>query len=208
MTGRAQSEPDGTPGPSPAHLVPRSPDELVVGVVIDLPEPVATELRSARKAAGDVDGADIHPHVTLLPPRLLAGAEQEAIRAHLAAIAARTGPFRLTLSGTGTFRPVSPVVYVRVDGDTEALHGLQAAVCAGPLAGELAFRFHPHVTVAHRVPDEDLDGVMVRLQNYRAAFVVQEFSLYLKDPDGAWRRRRRMPLTGAAARMGGEADPT
>ena len=44
------------------------------------------------------------------------------------AVAARRRPFRLTLRGTGTFRPVSPVVYLRVDegwDECVGLHGFE-----------------------------------------------------------------------------------
>ncbi len=191
--------PAGRDGPAPglsrlSNLVPRSDNELVAGVVIDLPEPLAGELRAVRKSFGDVEGAQIHPHITLLPPRLMLESTRGTAREHLAEVAARTDPFRVDLVGTGTFRPVSPVVYVGVGGDLGALHRLQEAVCSGPLAGGLAFAFHPHVTLAHAVPEADLDRAVEVMRDYYETLIVDRFAIYLKTSDGVWRRRREVPF--------------
>lgn len=183
------------PGPtSLSNLVPKSDNELVAGVVIDLPEPVAGELRAARKSLGDVEGAQIHPHITLLPPRLMLESTRGAAREHLSEVASRTDPFRLDLVGTGTFRPVSPVAYVGVGGELQALHRLQQAVCSGPLAGGLAFAFHPHVTLAHAVPEADLDRAVEMMRDYCETLIVERFAIYLRTSDGVWRRRREVPF--------------
>ena len=56
----------------------------------------------------------VPPHVTLLPPTEVAVADRPAISGHLAEVARRHAPFDMHLAGTGTFAPVSDVVFVAV----------------------------------------------------------------------------------------------
>ncbi len=70
---------------------------------------------------------------------------------------------------------------------------------SGVLARELAFPYHPHVTVAHQVDEPALDRAYRDFHDYRAEFTVPGFDLYLQTADGdsstAWRRLRDFPLT-------------
>ena len=65
--------------------------------------------------------------------------------------------FRIRLRGTGTFRPVSPVVFVMVAEGISGCEQLAVSVRRGPLAVDLQFPYHPHVTVAHHLADGSLD---------------------------------------------------
>jgi 2'-5' RNA ligase len=85
-----------------------------VGVAIAVPEPFATTLASWRERVGDPEGRRVPPHVTLLPPTLIRIDRLPAAERHLVDVAADGEPFELHLSGTGTFRPVSDVVFVVV----------------------------------------------------------------------------------------------
>ncbi len=191
--GSARSTPDV------ATAQPSGPEELVLGVVLDLPELAAGELRAVRAEVGDPDGETIHPHVTLLPPRLIGRDALATVTQHLYRVAAATAPFRVVLAGTDTFRPVSQVVFVCVTGALRRLNALQSAVCSGPLAGELAYRFHPHVTVAHRLDDGALDRAAKLLTHYKRSFMVDSFVVYEKECDGAWQQRRRIDFGGQGA---------
>ena len=84
------------------------------GVAVTIPEPWATTLQSAREAVGDRMASAIPPHVTLLPPTAVEPEVMDAFLAHLLDVTASAEPFDMVLSGTGTFRPVSPVVFVQV----------------------------------------------------------------------------------------------
>ena len=66
-------------------------------------------------------------------------------------------PFDIELRGTGTFRPVSPVVFVQLARGIGGCERLEQRVRPGPLTRDLPFPYHPHVTVAHDVADEALD---------------------------------------------------
>ena len=64
----------------------------------------------------------------------------------------------------------------------------------------MRFPYHPHVTVAHGVPEPVLDEVFDRLAGFEATFVVSGFTRYEQDEDGAWRSVRTFRLRGGAAR--------
>ena len=63
----------------------------------------------------------------------------------------------MRLRGTGTFRPVSPVVFVTVAEGISQCEALADAVRRGPLETDLLFPYHPHVTVAHHLDDDVMD---------------------------------------------------
>jgi 2'-5' RNA ligase len=187
-------------GGSPAHMPtmsmpvrpPAPGDDLVtIGVVIDLPAPWGPELQRHRMDFGDPLAEEIPAHITLLPPTevsLTAGAE---IRAHLDDVAAHTEPFEVHLKGTDSFRPTSPVVFVVLAGGATGCDRLQQSIRTGPLARELPFPFHPHVTVAHHLDDTAMDRAQATLLDYDARFTINGVELYEHGRDGVWRLRRR-----------------
>lgn len=205
-TGAADATPARTPAnPDPtARAVPGGPaagepaveSTLVIGVSIAVPEPYAQEIQDARDGFGDPLARSIPTHVTLLPPTELDPAELPAVARHLARAARRHLPFRLRLRGTDTFRPVSPVVFVRLDEGVREVREVESSVRCGPLARELAFPFHPHVTVAHNVEPASLDRAERELRHYRAEFTVAGFSLHRFCEDRVWRPLRSFGFAG------------
>lgn len=184
-----------------------------IGVAIAIPEPYGDELRLARLRCGDLLATAIPSHVTLLPPTDVDLAAAEVIHEHLQKVAEEASRFSMLLRGTGTFRPVSPVVFVQVATGLAECERLAAQVRSGPLAGrELAFPYHPHVTIAHDTPDAALDRAFTELAAYQADFEVDRFSLYRHGADGVWRAVRAYafgdagsgdPESRAATRSGG-----
>jgi 2'-5' RNA ligase len=173
----------------PISVDPRA-DALTIGVAVEIPEPWATQLQDWREAFGDPLARDIPAHVTLLPPTSVPRVRLGDVVEHLESVAASLPTFRVLLDGTDTFRPVSPVVFVRVaDGGAEC-DQVQKAVRTGPLARDLTFPFHPHVTVAHHLDDPALDRAMSTLASFTAGFTVEDFVLYEHGADGVWRPRR------------------
>jgi 2'-5' RNA ligase len=165
-----------------------------IGVAIGIPEPYTSELQGWRERLGDPNAADIPPHVTLLPPTDLASEDLPAVEEHLLAAAARTESFTMHLRGSGTFRPVSPVVFVPLAQGISECERLEALVRSGPLHRDLSFPYHPHVTVAHDVSEELLDAAYSELAAYDARFSVWGFSLFEKGRDGVWRPQRDFPF--------------
>lgn len=134
-----------------------------------------------------------------MPPTEVEESALPAIETHLVEVAAAGRPFPMLLSGTGTFRPLSPVVYVRVAEGAEACTWLQKQVrdVSGPVARELQFPYHPHVTVAHGIDDEAMDHAFEALSGYEARWPCTGFALYEQGADGVWRKLREFAFGSA-----------
>ena len=165
-----------------------------IGVSIPIPPPFAAELQRARLEAGDPLANAVPPHVTLMPPTPVEPGAEEALRTHLATVADSVEPFRMTLRGTGTFRPISPVVFVAVAEGIASCEQLEGAVRSGPVERTLAFPYHPHVTIAHGVSEEALDRAFTALSSYDRSFPVTGFDLYEHGADQVWRSVHNWPL--------------
>jgi len=168
-----------------------------IGVSLAVPEPWGRRLQEYRVALGDESARQIPTHVTLLPPTDVADEELGAIGDHLEQVAGRVAPFRVHLRGTGTFRPVSPVVFVVVVEGISACEQLTALVRSGPLRTDLRFPYHPHVTVAHDVPEADLDKAFRELASFECLFEAEAFHLYTHDDQQGWTTDSTFALTGA-----------
>jgi len=166
-----------------------------IGVAIAIPQPWADELQAFRASFGDPLAEAIPAHVTLAPPTDIPGS-LDPVEEHLSGVAAAMAPFPLHLRGTATFRPTSPVVFVALVEGISSCEMLAAAIRRGPLAQDLTFPYHPHVTVAHDLDDEALDRAFDRLANYRCEFEVEAFHLYVHGDDGVWRPERTFALRG------------
>ena len=112
--------------------------------------------------------------------------ELEDVESLLASVAAEVESFRIHLRGTGTFRPVSPVVFVTVVEGISQCEQLAARVRRGPLASEPEFPYHPHVTIAHHLDDGLLDRAFAELAGFDCSFEVTDFHLYLHDDEVGW----------------------
>lgn len=166
-----------------------------VGVAVAIPEPHGQRLQQWRQRFGDPLAGYIPPHVTLVPPVHLADEDFVEVEEHLARVAGSERPFSILLRGTGTFRPVSPVVFVALARGISDCERLAGRIRQGPLACELSFPYHPHVTVAHELPEPALDRAFAELADYEARFSVWGFALYEHGSDGVWRpwREYRFP---------------
>jgi 2'-5' RNA ligase len=183
-------------------FVPRrstSPRSAVIGVVVAIPEPWSQLLVDWRSKVGDPQASLVPPHVTLLPPTEVAAAERTMISGHLAQVARSHAPFDMHLSGTGTFSPVSEVVFVTVARGIGNCELIANDVRRGPLARSLTFPYHPHVTVAHDVSSDMLELAYSGLAELSAEFRVEHFTEYEQTPSGEWAVAREYPLTGPAA---------
>lgn len=176
------------------NLPERVGDQRRIGVSIEIPQPYGAELQRARKNFGDLLADLIPPHITLLGPTVVEPDEMPAIDEHLRTIAAGAAPFLVHLRSSGTFRPVSPVVFVQVAQGIAECESLETQVRSGPLAQPLRFNYHPHVTVAHEVPDEALDIAFEAMAGYDASFTASEVSLFEHGDDNVWRPVRSYPL--------------
>lgn len=168
-----------------------------IGVTVPIPEPYGSRLDVVRAQFGP-DADTMSAHVTILPPVDVDDDVVPAILDHLAVVAAQTRPFRLELAGAGTFRPVSPVVFVVVEAGACECTDLERRVRSGVLGVDTRFPFHPHVTIAHDVDDVALDRARRELADFRAEVDVAGMALH-EYRDGRWRLVRDFPFTAVPA---------
>jgi 2'-5' RNA ligase len=168
-----------------------------IGVAIDIPEPWGSELTRRRGAAGDPQAAYTPAHVTLIGPTEVPTDLLPAVEKHLEAVASAQEPFVIHLRGTGTFRPITEVVFVALAvGISECELLAEAITAAEGVYRDSRFPYHPHVTVAQDVPSEALDAVFADLSDFSARFDVGSFTLFSHGGEGPWRPRRDFPLGG------------
>lgn len=157
-----------------------------IGIVIPVPEPHGQYLRDKRAGYGDARAETVPSHVTLVPPIEVAKSRLIEFDESLSELASTFPAFTMTLRGTGTFRPVSPVVFVGlVEGIsvTEQLAKLIREVLELPAP---RFDFHPHVTVAQELPDEALDRAFTELRDFEVSWTVDSFKLYFHHDSIGW----------------------
>jgi 2'-5' RNA ligase len=167
-----------------------------IGVSLAVPEPWGSRLQEFRVANGDTQGATIPTHITLVPPVEVDPPRLADVERHLEAVAAASAAYRVHLRGSGTFRPLSPVVFVSLVEGISPTEQLATDCRRGPLDLQLDFPYHPHVTVAHLDDDELLDRAFDDLATFDCAFTVEAFHLYVHDPDLGWKATHDYALTG------------
>ncbi|MFJ6003294.1 2'-5' RNA ligase family protein [Arthrobacter sp. NPDC092385] len=182
--------PTGRPSGARTALSDSRIDGSCVGITIPIPEPLASDLESWRASFGDPMAAVVPPHITLITTT--PASDWDATIDHVRAIARRQRPFTVRLSSTGSFRPVSPVVFLKlVDGFDECVD-LHSRLQAGPLERDLDFPFHPHVTVAHDVSEAGMNAAVEELHAFEASFEVRSMGLYEHVPSGLWKLREEL----------------
>ena len=167
---------------------------MTTGVAIEIPEPFGSKLRQNRADFGDPMAATVPSHVTLMPPMILERADFAGICTILEDAASCLPPFPMTLRGTGTFRPVSPVVFIAVSRGISYTEILAKALQTKLGAPEPEFPFHPHVTIAHNLADDALDRAYDELADFECSFQVDAFHLYLHTDADGWTPEREFPL--------------
>jgi len=168
----------------------RDGEGMSLGVILGFPPGIAEELQRWRASFGDPMATVIPAHITLVTTTPTN--DWEAARDHVREIARTQAPFMVTIAGTGSFRPVSPVVFINVAEGFEECVELHEKLQTGPLARDLPFAYHPHVTIAHDVAPESLDEAETVLKDYRATFPVVSMGLYEHDVDGIWQLREEL----------------
>lgn len=161
-----------------------------VGVTLPIPEPLAAELESWRASFGDPMAFLVPPHITLITTT--PAADWEWTLDHVRAVASKQAPFTVTLSGSGSFRPLSPVVFLNVRAGFRECVELHSRLQTGPLERTLEFPFHPHVTVAHDVSEASMDDAERQLRSFEASFPVRTMGLYEHEPSGLWKLREEL----------------
>jgi 2'-5' RNA ligase len=171
-----------------------------IGVSLAVPEPWGSRLQAFRIGNGDAQGATIPTHITLVPPVEVEPSRLGGVEDHLVRVAGAHAPYQVHLRGSGTFRPVSPVVFVTLVEGISQTEQLAKECRRAPVVLEPHFPYHPHVTVAHHPDDAVLDRAFDDLADFDCAFPVEAFHLYVHDPCLGWTATRDFPLTGDPGR--------
>jgi 2'-5' RNA ligase len=167
---------------------------LTIGIAIPVPEPYGSQLRTMRASFGDPMAESVPSHVTLVPPLRYEPDQLEAVYQALERASATLPPFPMRLRGTGTFRPVSPVVFIAVSQGISYTEMLAKRIRGAIDAPEPSFPFHPHVTVGHNLDDASLDRAYEELSSFECQFTVDEFALYHHDDEAGWEPQRWFSL--------------
>ena len=167
-----------------AHGEPRTPHERLAFEIF----------RELVEIDTSADTGDTARAAEAMAARLAAaGLPREDV--HVFKPAPRKGNLVARLRGTGTFRPVTDVVFVAVAAGIRECELIASAISEAPqLRRDARFPYHPHVTVAHEVHDQLLDQAFDELATYDARFRVWGFSLFEKGADGVWRPQRDFPF--------------
>jgi 2'-5' RNA ligase len=96
---------------------------------------------------------ELHPdlphlaaHLTILPPRPLRSTEGAALRL-LESICSEEESFAVQLGSVETFIPITPTVYIRVDGEAVRMEGLHRRLNTNELAFHEEWPYIPHLTI-------------------------------------------------------------
>jgi len=157
-----------------------------LAVVALLPQPVAAYVQAWRRALREPTRDAVAPHVTLVPPQSVRDEEVPAAVKLLERAAAVAVPGVVTLDGSGTFLPESPVAFLALGEGAPVLAGLEAGLRAAPL-DRRTHRFHPHVTVAQDLPPAAIEQAARDLAGFRASFPLREVALMEEGGDQVWR---------------------
>src|SRR5438105_6436266 len=97
---------------------------------------------------------ELHPalphlpaHLTVLPPRLLHGTEEEA-REIVEAVCREASPFEVVMGEVETFAPVTPTVFIRVAHAAYRMRELHDQINRGVLECTEEWPYMPHLTIA------------------------------------------------------------
>ncbi len=139
--------------PKNGECTPAEELKETYALVAYIPDPIAEFLNDLRLRLDP--GSEPHAHVTLLPPRQLAGTADEA-RRQLNEYTRSLTPFTLSFDGVEVFEETN-VVFLALGGNgNHVLHNIHEALNTGALAFDEPFEYHPHVTIVQFQPAEQV----------------------------------------------------
>ena len=157
---------------------------------------VANEIDGLRRALGARALERIAPHCTLIPPVNVRAESLEAVLSNVRAAARTSAPIAVNLGPLATFWPRTPVLYLAVAGDLDAMTVLRDNLGVGPLAPPKARpgrHFVPHLTLDQRIEPSRLPHALEALADYRTTYCFERVTVLEQDADHRWQ-----PLADAA----------
>jgi 2'-5' RNA ligase len=168
----------------------------MIGVLAPVPHPHAAFIDRWRHELGDKSAAIVPAHVTVLGPIFVPAKVLDAVESHIESVTDKTPPIAMHLSGTASFRPITPTAFVEVAAGRTELETLARALNSGPLEHEPAYEYRPHVTIVNEMPADVLDRAEEVLADFDAEYVTEAIGLYSPDRFGTWQVLRWFALRG------------
>ena len=166
-----------------------------------LPEPLAGFLDRLRTEL--VDQCRAKAHVTILPPRPLSCAAEQAWDT-LGGQIHDFQPFSVELGQVEIF-PVTQVIYLAVKTGAAELRALHTRLNSGTLAFEEPFVYHPHVTLAQDLEPSQVAAAFEKATarwkefSHPRSFTVDRLTFVQNTLENNWTDLRGCPLTTRVA---------
>jgi 2'-5' RNA ligase len=160
-----------------------------LGVLLLVPQPLATELDGLRRAIGALERERVPPHLTLVSPINVRVADiPVALDAVRRAAAEAGGPLDLELGPATSFAPDTPTVHLAVGGPgLERLTALQHAINASaPFTRPRSHEWVAHVTLAQEVAPEAIERICTAIGEWRASVTFDRVHVLRQNPDHVW----------------------
>jgi 2'-5' RNA ligase len=151
---------------------------------------------------------ELHPdlphlaaHLTILPPRPLQGTESSALQI-LDRICGKEEPFEVTLGDVETFVPVTPTVYIRVQGAATRMSELHSKLNTEALAFEELWPYIPHLTIAKMSAEQPAQMAFQmareRWKRYSDSrrILLEKLTFVREDEENCWIDLAAVPLGG------------
>ena len=170
---------------------------LVYAAVAYVRSPVGSFVEELRR---ELHSAHTHAdaHVTILPPRVLAGSQAEALQ-QLAEVCRSAVSFEVAMGDVETFIPATPTVFLRVARGAYRMRELHDKLNRGALQFDEPWPYMPHLTIVKRDTVEEAERVVetarARWQPYRGTRTVRIESLtFVKGLGERWVDLAETPL--------------
>ena len=171
-----------------SHMEPSSGHQTVYGLVAYIDGALGDFLYALRQEL--VPTCRLRSHVSLLPPRRLAGDEQGA-KERIGEIAEHHAPFTVRLGELRVF-PVTNVIYVELAKGHEELAEMHDALNGGALAYAEPFPYHPHITLGQELTPEQFERALAICRKWWAeysgprSFLVEKITFVRNTGNCGW----------------------
>ncbi len=148
---------------------------------------------------------ELHPttehmaaHLTILPPRELAGREEDAVE-FLEEVCSRVIPFMVELGDVETFLPTTPTVFIQVKRAAYRMRELHDRLCSHGLGCEEIWPYIPHLTIVKTNNNFEAQTAYEIARDKWARFsgdrdVLVEKLMFVREVDGRWQDVAPLPL--------------
>ncbi|WP_085528690.1 2'-5' RNA ligase family protein [Kocuria massiliensis] len=159
------------------------PGKSYLSLILEVPDDVQDAVMNWRRQHGAAEGYP--PHITVFISELGEKPYVEAnrfLREMRSELRGR-GPAEIALSGTGTFRPISDVVYLALARGSDFLNHLHEQ-CRRIRNSASPFMFHPHMTIVQNERRRLLEAAFRTFDAFEAHFTVHRACAFLSDEEG------------------------